>query len=119
MTPLVFAALLLFQAKVDYSHDGKKADPADFTVPVHVRASHLVYSSSSGINSATLHVDVLIEGKKYELQRPYTSVLLNPGDYKARISKDKAKLPEELDREYDLLMSDGTFKIFQVVGESE
>jgi hypothetical protein len=44
---------------------------------------------------------------------------LNPGDYKARISKDKAKLPEELDREYDLLMSDGTFEIFQVVGESE
>lgn len=119
MTPLILAALLLFQTKVDYRHDGKKADPADFTVPVHVQASHRVYVTSSGNGAAALRIDVLIEGKKYELERNLTSVLLNPGDYKARISKDKAKLPEELDREYDLLMSDGTFEIFQVVGESE
>jgi len=56
---------------------------------------------------------------KFALQRNFTSYLLNPGDYKARIAKDKAKLPEELDRQYDLLMSDGTFEIFDVVGESE
>jgi hypothetical protein len=119
MTPWIFAALLLFQAKVDYSHDGKQADRADFTVPVHVQGSHLIYMGPSGSGAPSLRVNVLIEGKKYELERRYAGFLLNPGDYKARILKDKAKLPEELDREYDLLMSDGTFEIFQVVGESE
>ena len=120
MTAWIFAALLLFQTKIDYRHDGKKADPADFTVPVHVQASHMIFLSRAGTGSVpSLRLEVLIEGKKYELERNFTSFLLNPGDYKARISQDKAKLPEELDREYNLLMSDGTFEIFQVVGESE
>lgn len=119
MTPWLLAAFLLFQTKVRYGHDGQKADPADFTVPVHVQSSHLVNVSSPGGSVLILRVEVLIEKKKYELERSNTSVLLNPGDYKARIAKDKAKLPEELDREYDLLMSDGTFGVFKVVGESE
>jgi len=116
MTPWIFATLLLFQTKVRY---GPKADPADFAVPVHVQASHLVYVSSSGSGAAALRLDVLIVGKKYELERNFTTILLNPGDCKARLAKDKAKLAEELDREYDLLLSDGTVETFQVVGESE
>lgn len=63
MTPWIFAALLLFQTNVDYKHDGKKADPADFTIPVHVQASHRAYVTLSGNGSSVLRLDVLIKGK--------------------------------------------------------
>jgi hypothetical protein len=66
------------------------------------------------------HLNVLIDGKRYELSdtMPRTD-LLRVGDYKAKIFKDETERPYEYQRTYEFLMSDGGTRRYVVVAETE
>jgi hypothetical protein len=103
------------------SHCGK--NPADYTIAVHVRSSHLLALSLTGsalsLSSSTQHLDVVIDGQKYELEAWPLYVLLPVGDYKARLSNEKIAKNREYSRVYELLFADGATRRYTVLGESE
>ncbi len=101
-----------------------KPNPADYTIVVHVQSSRLVIDCGSTFKGSNcdseLQMDVLIGGKKYEIQdeRPNSSVI-HVGDYKARIVKEDTSHSYSYTRTYEILFPDGTTRTYAVVGESE
>lgn len=90
--------------------------PADFTINIHVQSTHLV----PDFKSETLFMDVLIDGKKYELaDLGSNNSVLRVGDYKAKILIEDTSKSYVISRTYELLMPDGSTRKFEVVGESE
>jgi hypothetical protein len=87
-----------------------KMDAADYNIAVHVSGSHY------GQNELFQVLSVVIDGKHYELAGPTSSAkafmhgngLLNPGDYKAKLTEDTHKTSFESIQEYELLLPDGT-----------
>jgi hypothetical protein len=120
MHSVFLAALLLMQTKTRF---GDTVKPADYSIAIHVQASHLInqcVSDTSGSNCGyTQHLDAVIDGKKYELERFQVSNVLHVGDYKARLVEDKHPRSEEYSQVYEILFSDGKTGKFTVVGESE
>lgn len=109
----VLLALLLAPA-LAYA-EKRPPNAADYPIVIHVQSSHQV-----GGSAELLHMNVLIDGKKYELVDPTTNhSVLRLGDYKARVDKDDTSKPFLLNRTYELLLPDGTTRKFVVVGESE
>ncbi|MGA3343272.1 MAG: hypothetical protein ABSC76_00255 [Terracidiphilus sp.] len=99
-----------------------KPNPADYTVAVHVRSSHLlddcnndrVFFQCPGIQ----HLIVVIDAKTYELAgAPEHAEVLRIGDYKAKIVQDGKPQDYEYRRIYEFLFPDGTTRRFWVVGE--
>jgi hypothetical protein len=88
-------------------------NPADYKVNVHVTHAFL-----AGV-LATLHLDVLVDGKKLQLEGQSAAVMLHVGDYKARVVKDEERKSGWYVETYDLLFADGTHWLFNVVSESE
>jgi hypothetical protein len=88
------------------------AKAADYPLIVHVRSSHLFHECDSvqfkvacGNN---LHLDVVVDNKKYELDGGMADGLLRTGDYPARLVKDNAPGAFMERREFELLFPDGT-----------
>jgi hypothetical protein len=107
----------------------KKADPATFTLSIHVRETEVDYACNESFlgNPAScgmrLRIIGVLEGQKLQL-RANTSMVLRTGDYKMREKKEEpppyAPDPSYVDRKaYEMLLPDGKVMVFQVVGESQ
>jgi len=101
-----------------------KTDPAEYNVAIHVQSSHLVYECFSDTKGATCaftpRLNVLIGGKKYELEAEKSrNDLIRVGDYKAKIVKDDSTTSYEYWRTYEFQFVDGTTRKYDVVGESQ
>ena len=90
---------------------GEDPIPAEYTVNVHV--------SSSSIANSNLILDVVIDGKKYELSGYAGGMLLALGDYKAKLVKDEHKTTYGSNQVYEFLFPDKKTRQFAVVGQTE
>jgi hypothetical protein len=101
-----------------------KANPADYTISVHVQSSRIVdfcsdVTQGSNVCSWEQNLTAIIDGKKYELQSGTRVKLLRLGDYKAKITKDDSQNAYEYMRTYEFLFPDGQTRQYVVVGEME
>ncbi|MGA2834209.1 MAG: hypothetical protein ABSE55_14160 [Terracidiphilus sp.] len=108
-------AILLMAPALACAEKKPLPDAANYTVTVHVQSSHVIYT----MGNLAQHLDVVIDGKNYELEVLPATQVLPAGDYKARISKDKISTTHEYSRVYEFLFADGTTRRYNVVGESE
>ena len=92
---------------------GAKPDPAEYTINVHV--------SSSSIGPGFKQVlDVVIEGKKYELDSELAlNRLLALGDYKAKLVKNEHTTANDSYQVYEFLFPDMKTRRFLLIGQSE
>ena len=101
-------AILLFSA-LGWGADG--ANSAEYTINVHV-------NSSSIDRHGTQLLNVVIDGKKYELQSELAiGRLLALGDYKAKLVTNRQSAYEVL-RVYEFLLPDKTRR-YEVVAQAE
>jgi hypothetical protein len=114
MKKITLAALLLFSA---FAWAGDKPNPADYTVNVHVTASRMV--SERDYNIDVQKLNVVINGKKYELESGGEGTLLALGDYKAKLVKDEHKGTYDSLQVYEFLFPDQKTRKFTVVGQTE
>jgi hypothetical protein len=113
------AILMLATASVAYG-EKPAANPADYTIAVHVQRSQLVEQCVSGLCGMVEHMDVVIDGKKFELSEgSYRQDLLRVGDYKAKILKDETTRAYEYLRTYEFVLPDGKTRDYIVVAEEE
>jgi hypothetical protein len=104
-----------------------KADPAQYTVAVHVSGSAYAYTIPNNSNLQFEVITATIDGKHYQLQGPTSSAkvfthgngLLNPGDYHAKLTEDKHNTSYESLEQFEILFPDGTTRKFNVVAQSE
>lgn len=109
-----------------------KPNPANYTVAVHVQSSQLVTACDDWVTKAICglkqHLQVVIDGKKFELNSNGNSeTLLRTGDYKARLLVDDQESTDtpppayeiRITTTYELLFPDGKTRKYRVVGESE
>jgi hypothetical protein len=117
-------AILLFVPVMALA-EKQPANPADYTIAVHVQSSRLVDFCSDVTNGVSVCyweqvLSVVIDGNKYELQSARTAMnVLRLGDYKAKIAKDENKHAYEYGRTYEFLFPDGQTRQYFVVGESQ
>jgi hypothetical protein len=89
--------------------------PDDYTINVHVTSSYKFFVGSTPAQG----LDVVINGKKYQLGGQYKGGLLAFGDYKAKLSKDQHPNAYESNQEYELLFPDNKTRTYVVFGQSE
>jgi hypothetical protein len=90
-------------------------NPADYTITVHVSACHLSFVSLSTLQN----LDVVINGKAYELQAVSNDGVLALGDYKAKLFQDLHKTAYESSQTYEFLFPDMKVRKFSVIGQTE
>lgn len=104
---------------------GKKPNPADYPINVHVTGSRLEGVAGGG---CTQYLDGEIDGLHYSLSggcdRPTADIFggfatLKPGGYKAKLVEDDRSTPFRVMQTYELLFPDGTTRKFGVYGVSE
>jgi hypothetical protein len=112
---LLFSCTLAFAA----------SNSADFPINVHVTTSRLLnYGSGSNLN-VFQELDVIIDGKKYELQGDALYAtrtawgLIARGDYKARLINDVHRTDYLSHQTYELIFSDGRTLKFDVIAQIE
>lgn len=110
MNKSALSALLLLATAVSAT-----PPPQEYSIHVHVTSSFLVVGSGLGPQM----LDVIIEGKKYELRGSYNGYLLGLGDYSAKLIKDEHKSAYESLQMYEFLLPDKKTLKFRVVGQSE
>ncbi|MFZ0686403.1 MAG: hypothetical protein WAM89_12740 [Terriglobales bacterium] len=103
-------AILLLTSLVAWA--GGEPNPADYTVNVHV-------SAASKDVKGSLILDVIIDGKKYQLSGGVGGMLLALGDYKAKLVKNEHKTAYSSYQVYEFLFPDKKTKQFVVIGQSE
>jgi len=86
--------------------------PEVYSLDVHVISSYFPPFPENQ------HLNVIIDGKKYELRGPQDG-LLALGDYKAKLVKDEHKTSYESAQVYEFLFPDKKTREFKVVGQSE
>lgn len=89
-----------------------EANPASYTVNVHV-------SASQQNERHYQYLDVVIDGKKYVLVSYGPPGVLAPGDYKARLVKNTHKTPYYSTQTYEFLYPDGSTERFNLAGQKE
>jgi hypothetical protein len=137
MMRVFLAALLLFACSTSLSlgqktRFGQKVEPpnpADFTLKVHISASHIRQRCSGGGNQVycgdRLDADAMLNGKKLELSGTPISIqkhgaVIIPGDYSAHLTQDIHNADSSaIYREYDLLLPDNTVWHCSITGISE
>lgn len=106
------------------AHAGEnKANPADYPLAVHISASGYAPSPAMLTEILTATVD----GKHYQLEGPTSSAkafmhgngLINPGDYRGKLSMDVHKTSYESQQQFEILFPDGTTRKFGVIAVSE
>ena len=90
-------------------------NPADYTTTVHVSACHLSFVSLTTLQN----LDVVINGKAYQLQAISNDGVLALGDYKAKLVQDVHKTAYESSQTYEFLFSDMKVRKFSVIGQTE
>lgn len=119
MKKIFLEMLLLAPAIICSAKDKTSPNPADYTIAIHVQSSRLADLCAPACIWVQ-HLNVLVDGKKYELSDSIARTdLLRVGDYKARIFKDETERPYEYQRTYEFLMSDGGTRKYIVVAETE
>jgi hypothetical protein len=89
-----------------------KPTPADYTIKVHITASHLKTECADGTCKNILYADSILNGKKIELSGvavivKKTLMLIIPGNYPARTIRDEHNSDGTLfNQEYELLLPD-------------
>jgi len=108
---ITLAILLLLS---EHAWAGEVPNPAEYSINVHVS------SSSIDLNVGTQALDVVIDGKKYELRSllPINRVLAL-GDYKAKLVQDQHKTTYDSFQAYEFLFRDKKTRKFEVVGQTE
>ena len=102
-----------------------KANPAEYTIPVHVSVARVVPECPSPEVSqcgSFLVLEVTIAGTKYELQGGLVGGkvgVLAPGDYKARVASEFRNPSGVFGRVYELLLLDNSAWQGVVSGISE
>ena len=90
-------------------------NPADYNITVHVTASR----NRLGPSSLEFNfLDVIIDGKKYELRGRSLGVLA-PGDYKARLKKTERWNDYDILQTYEFLMPNGKTRDYELSGIPE
>jgi hypothetical protein len=128
MLKIVFLMLLL-ACEPPFAGAGKPK-PVDYTTTVQVVSSHAIRTCVTLLASVhcalVQHLNVVIDGKKYELEEDTGAgnYLLETGSYKAKVVEDKKPDPglgtaSEYHRRYELLFPDGVTRPYVVVGEDE
>jgi hypothetical protein len=110
----IFLAILVLASALAWA--GTDPNPADYTVNVHVTSSSIVEDSDKVYGQK---LNVVIEGKKYELEFRPANALLVLGDYKAKLIKDEHKTAYDSSQVYEFLFPDKKTRKFRVVGQSE
>ncbi|MGB7189044.1 MAG: hypothetical protein WBD10_02800 [Acidobacteriaceae bacterium] len=114
MKTLAFAALLLCSVSV-----WSQAKPADYPLTVHVARSYLMHAGGVKDGEVFQELDVLIDGKKLQLEAGSKYGLLELGNYKAKVKKSIEKQGHFREQTYEILFPDNKTETFKVVGESE
>ena len=103
--------------------DNEKPAPTGFSLPVHVSAAHLRSPCGDTFGPDCLYLDVVIAGKKLELEGNGDSragkIVLTPGDYQAKLIKDAEPGSGMIHQQYDLLLRDNSTWTSVVTGISE
>ncbi len=115
---LCFASLLNAQKTRLGQKSPQKPTLADYTVKLHISASHIRDNCTGVQDQITcanwLYIDAILNGKKLEFIGTtalvkHTPVLLIPGDYPARLTNDFQNADSALIyQEYDVLLPDGS-----------
>ena len=115
---LLCSTLSVYGQKTRFGQSLEKPNPADFSIKVHVSATHIQYYCSSDKDvypeCRRLFADVILNGRKLELSGATTIgknkfVLFVPGDYKARLTKNVSdENGTVISQEYDVMLSDAT-----------
>jgi hypothetical protein len=93
-------------------------DPSpDYPITVHVANTRMVLEGNPPIYAQRLNV--IINGKKYELECTAMNSLLALGDYKAKLVKDDHRSPYDSYQVYEFLFPDNKTRRFALVGQSE
>jgi hypothetical protein len=106
----MFIAVLFALLWTAFARAAETPNPADYTIKVHISASHLDTRCVSGVCSNLLYADTLLNGKKLQLSGnavivKKTLMLIAPGDYMAKLIKDVDNSNSSLfNQEYDLLL---------------
>jgi len=102
-------------------------NPDEYTINVHVNSSRWVMAPTVLVGpEPVLRLNVIIDGKKYELEARTAKAnleagvtLLAPGDYKAKVIQDVHKTTYESSQAYEFLFPDKKTRKFIVVGQTE
>ncbi len=107
-----FIAVLSFLCLAAACAAQKPANPSQYPIAVHV--------SAVKVQSSIQTLTVTIAGKHYLLWGPLISgSMIDPGDYRAKLTTDVHKTSYLSSQEYEFLFPDGkTWKCF-LTGESE
>jgi hypothetical protein len=115
--------------KARFGQKAETLNPADFTLKVHISATHIrPYCAEPGTQVGcgdVLYADAILNGRKLEFRGSaelikHSSVLIIPGDYQARLTKDIHNADSTvIDREFDLLLPDNTVWHCMISGVSE
>lgn len=112
------AVLLLLLLLSVFAWAGPIANPAEYTINLHVSVSRMVLEGNSAVHHQIL--SVVIDGKKYELASiGAPNALLALGDYKAKLVREDRGRGYDLYRVYELLFPDNKTRQFLVVGQWE
>jgi len=98
-----------------------QSSAGEYSINVHVISSHwIVVPTSIGPRGAQM-LNVIIEGKKYELEAEAKGkvALLALGDYKAKLLEDVHKNSYESSQTYEFQFPDGKTRKFVAVGRNE
>jgi hypothetical protein len=123
----LLAVILLPNAGAVLSAQIVAPQPAssDYNLNVHVSAS--AYAPGNINDGAYQVLAVTIDGRHYQLQGATSSVklfthgngLLNPGDYKARLTEDTHKSAFGSIQQIEFQLPDGSKRKFGVIAQSE
>jgi len=109
---LFCSTALIYGQKTRFGQTPEKPNPAVSIIKVHISATHIRNFCDKCID--VLFADAIIDGKKIELtgfpkRISSLSVLIIPGDYQARLTKDIHNADSTAIRQdYDVLLPDGT-----------
>jgi hypothetical protein len=107
-----FVAILFLLLCSTFVRAAQKPDPADYTVKVHISASHLKTECANGICGNILSFHSVLNGKRIELSGiavivQKTLMPIVPGDYPAKLLRDIHNSDSTLfNQQYDLLLPD-------------
>jgi len=117
MKKVTLVFLLLFAT---FTWAAAEPNPEEYTTNVHVSSSRVVVEVPNGVALDYQVLNVVINGKKYELMSgSVKNVLLALGDYKAKLVQDEHKTAYDSFQIYEFLFSDKKTRKFEVVGQTE
>ncbi|MGO9775385.1 MAG: hypothetical protein ACLPM3_02230 [Terracidiphilus sp.] len=122
---LLCSTSLVYGQKTRFGQVTEKPNPADYSIKVHITASHLKTECINGTCNNILYADTILNGKKIEIMGIAVVIkkalmLIRPSDYQVKLTKDNHNSDSTLfGQEYDLLLPDNTVWHCYTTGISE